>query len=73
MIDHKVHLQNILKEQSSLSQEISQLNALLANKRELFLKYQGITEYLTANGVKPDEEEEAKDATENTEQVQIED
>ena len=72
MIDHKVHLQNILKEQSSLSQEISQLNALLANKRELFLKYQGITEYLTANGVKPDEEA-AKDTTEDTEQVQIED
>jgi len=72
MIDHKAHLQNILKEQSSLSQEISQLNALLANKRELFLKYQGITEYLTANGVEPDEEE-AKDATEDTEQVQPED
>ncbi len=72
MIDHKAHLQNILKEQSSLSQEISQLNALLANKRELFLKYQGITEYLTANGVKPDKEE-ATDATEDTEQVQPED
>ena len=72
MIDHKAHLQNILKEQSSLSQEISQLNALLANKRELFLKYQGITEYLTANGVKPDEEA-AKDVTEETEQVQTED
>ena len=72
MIDHKAHLQSILKEQSSLSQEISQLNALLANKRELFLKYQGITEYLTANGVKPDEEA-AKDAAKDTEQVQTED
>ena len=72
MIDHKTHLQNILKEQSSLSQEISQLNAVLANKRELFVKYQGITEYLSANGVKPNEEE-AKDATEDTEQVQPED
>ena len=72
MIDHKAHLQNIFKEQSSLSQEIAQLNTILANKRELFIKYQGITEYLTANGVKLDEDA-AKDATEETEQVQPED
>jgi len=73
MIDHKTHLQNILKEQSSLSQEISQLNVILSTKRELFLKYQGITEYLTSNGIKPDEEEEAKDSIEVIEQVQPED
>ena len=72
MIDHKTHLQNILKEQSSLSQEISQLNVILSTKRELFLKYQGITEYLTSNGIKPDEEE-AKDSIEVIEQVQTED
>ena len=72
MIDHKTHLQNILKEQSSLSQEISQLNVILSTKRELFLKYQGITEYLTSNGIKPDEEE-AKDSIEVIEQVQPED
>jgi len=57
-IEHKVHLQNIVAEQTKLSQEISQLNSLLTSKREVFTKYQGIVEYLTANGVTLDDKAE---------------
>jgi|TARA_R100000081_G_C4761831_1_gene140320 hypothetical protein len=63
-IEHKAHLQNIVAEQTKLSQEISQLNSLLISKREVFTKYQGIVEYLTANGVTLEEEESEAAATE---------
>ena len=59
-IEHKAHLQNIVAEQNKLSQEISQLNSLIISKREVFTKYQGIVEYLTANGVTLDDEAEAE-------------
>tara|TARA_B100000902_G_scaffold148581_2_gene145292 strand:- start:374 stop:595 length:222 start_codon:yes stop_codon:yes gene_type:complete len=59
-IEHKAHLQNIVAEQTKLSQEIAQLNSLLVSKREVFTKYQGIVEYLTANGVTLDDEAEAE-------------
>ena len=64
MIDHESHLKQILENQKTLSNEIQELNNVLAVKREQFLKLQGIVEYLSSNGIKP-EENEQKDKSNN--------
>ncbi len=64
MIDHESHLKQILENQKALSNEIQELNNVLAVKREQFLKLQGIVEYLSSNGIKP-EENEQKDKSNN--------
>lgn len=56
MIDHESHFKQILENQKTLSTEIQELNNVLAIKKEQFLKLQGIVEYLSANGIKPEEE-----------------
>ena len=56
MIDHESHLKQVTAELKRLSAEINDLNNTLAVKREQFMKYQGIGEYLTANGIKVEEE-----------------
>jgi hypothetical protein len=60
MIDHEAHLKQIFENQKTLSTEIQELNNVLTVKREQFLKLQGITEYLTANGIKPEENEKVE-------------
>lgn len=60
MIDHEAHLKQIFENQKTLSNEIQELNNVLSIKREQFLKLQGITEYLTANGIKLEENEKAE-------------
>lgn len=57
MIDHETHLKQILDNQKTLSTEIQELNNILNIKKEQFMKMQGIVEYLTANGIKPEENE----------------
>jgi len=57
MIDHESHLKQIFENQKTLSNEIQELNNILAIKREQFLKLQGIVEYLAGNGIKPEENE----------------
>jgi hypothetical protein len=57
MIDHESHLKNILEVQKKLSNEIAELNNILSLKKEQFFKHQGIVEYLTANGITPEENE----------------
>lgn len=57
MIDHEKHLKTILETQKKLSTEIGELNNILSIKKEQFTKYQGIVEYLSSNGVKPEENE----------------
>ena len=57
MVEQESHLKQVVSEQKRLSAEINELNNALAVKREQFMKYQGIAEYLTANGVKLPEEE----------------
>lgn len=57
MIDHEKHLRDILQNQRSLSTEIQDLNNILSVKKEQFAKLQGIVEYLTANGISPEENE----------------
>ena len=59
MIDHETHLKQILEVQRELARELTDLNNLIASKKEQFSKYQGIVEYLTGNGIKlPENAEE---------------
>lgn len=60
MIDHETHLKQILESQKTLSNEIQEFSNLLTLKKEQFLKLQGIVEYLTANGIKPEENEKVE-------------
>jgi hypothetical protein len=57
MIDHEKHLRDLLQNQRSLSTEIQELTNLLNARRDQFNKQQGIIEYLTANGIRPEENE----------------
>lgn len=59
MIDHETHLKQIFESQRKLSNEISELTNVLNIKKEQFTKMQGIVEYLTANGIKVEENEQA--------------
>lgn len=60
MIDHESHLRNILETQKKLVNEISELSNILSSKKEQFTKLQGIVEYLTSNGIKPEENEKTE-------------
>lgn len=55
-IDHKKHLQEVVKAQRTLSKEIIELQQIIDDKKETFQKASGIYEYLVANGVKLEEE-----------------
>lgn len=60
MIDHETHLKQILESQKTLSNEIQEFSNLLTLKKEQFLKLQGIVEYLSANGIKPELNEQVE-------------
>ena len=60
MIDHEAHLKQIFENQKTLSTDIQELNNVLTVKREQFLKLQGIVEYLSANGIKVEQPEQAE-------------
>ena len=60
MIDHEAHLKQIFENQKTLSTEIQELNNVLTVKKEQFLKLQGIAEYLSANGIKLEENEKVE-------------
>lgn len=64
MIDHEAHLKSILETQRKLATEITELNNILSSKREQYTKLQGIVEYLTSNGIKPEENEKTELPTE---------
>jgi len=46
--NHEQHLEVVKAEREKLLKEIEELNNQIALKKETFLKYQGIFEYLTA-------------------------
>ena len=48
MIDHSKNLETVSEATEKLGAEINQLQGILAQKRELYLKYLGIAEYLSA-------------------------
>ena len=62
MTEQQEHLTNLLQQRQTLSQELESLQGQASAKRELFLKVQGVIEYLTQIGVvlpepEPTEEE----------------
>ena len=59
MTDQQQHLQQVLEQQQQLAAEFDELQKKMTSKRELFIKLQGIAEYLQQTGVTlPTEEEE---------------
>ena len=60
LTEQQTHLQSVIEQQQTLSQEDQQLNAALDSKRAMFTKLQGVREYLEQTGVElPKEEAEA--------------
>lgn len=51
MNDQQEHLKKVIENQKQLIMELNELNNQIVTKRESILKYQGIVEYLTGNGV----------------------
>jgi hypothetical protein len=51
MTEQQEHLANLTQQRQTLSQELESLNGQITNRRELFLKVQGVIEYLTQIGV----------------------
>lgn len=58
MIKQQQDLKNIIENQKTLINEITDLNNTITIKKELALKCQGIIEYLTGSGVTLPESEE---------------
>ena len=64
MTEQQEHLANLLQQRQQLSQELESLQGQATAKRELFLKVQGVIEYLTQTGVvlpEPEPVEEVSD------------
>ena len=60
LTEQQTHLQSVIQQQQTLSQEVQQLNTALDSKRSLFTKLQGVREYLEQTGVTlPEPEAEA--------------
>jgi len=60
MTEQQQHLQQVLEQQQQLAAEFEELQRQMTSKRELFIKLQGIAEYLQQTGVTlPTEEEVA--------------
>ena len=49
--DHQTHLKSVTEQAQGLIDEINQLEAQAKSKRDMFLKLQGIIEYLQQTGV----------------------
>ena len=63
LTEQKTHLQSVIQQQQTLSQEVQQLNAALESKKAMFTKLQGVREYLEQTGVtlpEPEAEEPAE-------------
>ena len=67
LTEQQTHLQSVIEQQQTLSQEVQQLNAALENKRAMFTKLQGVREYLEQTGVTlPQPEAPAEEAPAET-------
>ena len=64
MSEQQTHLQSALEQQKVLASEIQELNNSLAIKREVFVKLQGVVEYLTQLGYSVPEETVSESAEE---------
>jgi hypothetical protein len=65
MTDQQEHLANLLQQRQTLSQELETLQGQATAKRELFLKVQGVIEYLTQLGVVLPEPEPVEEVSED--------
>jgi len=61
LTEQQKHLQQVIGQQQTLSQEVQQLNAALESKKSMFTKLQGVREYLEQTGVKLPEPEAASE------------
>ena len=67
LTEQQAHLKSVIDQQSTLAQEVQQLNAALDSKRSMFTKLQGVREYLEQTGVtlpEPEAEAPAEEAVE---------
>jgi hypothetical protein len=65
MTDQQNHLKSLLDQRNNLNSEIANLNNTLSAKREMFLKIQGVVEYLSEIGVTlPENQESLKEESE---------
>ena len=64
MTEQQEHLANLLQQRQQLSQELETLQGQATAKRELFLKVQGVIEYLTQIGVVLPEPETVEETVE---------
>ena len=64
LTEQQTHLQSVIQQQQTLSQEVQQLNAALESKRAMFTKLQGVREYLEQTGVTLPEAEAPAEAVE---------
>ncbi len=55
-MEQQQHLKELTERRNSIQKELEELQVQMTNKRELFLKLQGIIEYLTQIGVTLPEE-----------------
>ena len=61
LTEQQAHLQQVLEQQQTLSQEAQRLNVAVQNNNAMFTKLQGVREYLEQTGVTlPKEEAEAE-------------
>lgn len=61
MTDPQKHLQQVLEQQKELVSEVRELDSKITLKRELYMKLQGVVEYLQQTGVTlPEVEEEVQ-------------
>ena len=59
LTEQQKHLQQVLEQQGTISQEVQQLSNALDNKKAMFTKLQGVREYLEQTGVSLPEPEAA--------------
>ena len=64
LTEQQKHLESVIQQQKTLSQEVQQLNAALDSKRAMFTKLQGVREYLEQTGVTLPEPEAPAEAVE---------
>ena len=63
--EQQKHLQEVIGQQGTISQEVQQLNNTLNTKRVMFNKLQGVREYLEQTGVTlPEPDVEGEETTE---------
>ena len=65
MTEQQEHLANLLQQRQTLAQELESLQGQATAKRELFLKVQGVIEYLTQIGVVLPEPETVEEVSED--------